>query len=103
MESRMEKRPRTAAEHLMAVTPPADSAPQPGLTVGQLEGGYLAYCKALRMLIAEGRTLNQIKRTVCWDRLSLLYEAMPRQYRNPELHYGMLKRQIQAAAAAPSA
>lgn len=84
----------------MAVTPSLDPVPQPGLTIAQLEAGYLAYCNALRMLIAQGRSLDQINRTVCWDRLSLLYRAFPRQYREPVMHYGMLKRQIEAAATA---
>lgn len=45
-------------------------SPQPAaLTVGQLEASYLTYCKALRMLIEEGRSLAEIKRTACWERL----------------------------------
>ena len=85
----------------MAVTSIPEPDRQPGLSIGQLEAGYLSYCKALRMLIEEGRSLNQIKRTVCWQRLELLYAAMPRQYREPLLHYGMVKRQVEASAAAP--
>jgi|LauGreDrversion4_2_1035121.scaffolds.fasta_scaffold174607_3 hypothetical protein len=69
---------------------------EPALTLGQLEGSYPAYCKALRILIREGKTLNQIKRTMCWHRLEMLHERMPRQYRDPLLHYGMTKRALDA-------
>jgi hypothetical protein len=72
------------------------SAQTASLTVGQLEASYPTYCKALRMLIEEGRSLAEIKRTVCWERLEMLYRAMPRQYREPFMHYGMLKRQVEA-------
>lgn len=72
---------------------------QSGLTIGKLEAGYPAYCKALRMLIRDGVPLEKIQRTVCWDRLNLLHSAMPRQYRDPLLHYSMLKRDVEAVAA----
>jgi hypothetical protein len=48
------------------------------------------------MLIREGKTLTQIKRTMCWHRLVMLHERMPRQYRDPLLHYGMTKRALEA-------
>lgn len=71
----------------------------PSVTVGQLEAGYATYCKALRMLIRDGVSLNKIKRTVCWDRLQLLHTTLPRQYRDPVVHYGMLKRSLEAETA----
>jgi hypothetical protein len=71
-----------------------------GLTLGQLEAGYPMYCKALRMLVIEGLSLNKIKRTLCWSRLEMLHLAMPRQYRDPVMHYGMVKRVLAAEAAA---
>jgi hypothetical protein len=40
------------------------------LTIGQLEASFPLYCKALRILIREQKTLQQIQRSVCWDRLS---------------------------------
>jgi hypothetical protein len=70
------------------------SPKEPALTVGQLEAGYPACCKALRLLLQEGRTLTEIQRTVCWERLDLLYKALPRQYRDPVLLHGLLKRQM---------
>jgi hypothetical protein len=72
------------------------SPKEPALTVGQLEAGYPACCKALRLLLQEGRTLTEIQRTVCWERLDLLYKALPRQYRDPVLLHGLLKRQMAA-------
>lgn len=72
----------------------------PALTLGQLEAGYPLYCKALRMLVVEGLSLARIQRTVCWSRLEMLHLAMPRQYRDPVMHYGMVKRVVAAEAAA---
>lgn len=83
---------------------PTDGASDQGdgqsLTLGQLEAGYPLYCKALRMLVIEGLTLNKIKRTLCWNRLEMLHNAMPRQYRDPVMHYGMIKRIVATEAAA---
>jgi hypothetical protein len=36
------------------------------LSVGELEGQYPLCCKALRILVRDGATLNQARRTVCW-------------------------------------
>ncbi len=76
---------------------------QSSLTVGKLEAGYPMYCKALRMLIREGSTLYRIKRTVCWQRLELLHTTLPRQYRDPLLHYAMVKRNVDAELALQAA
>ena len=70
-----------------------------GLSIGQLEASYPAYCKALKMLIRDDMPLAKIQRTVCWDRLHLLHRILPRQYRDPLVHYGMLKRAVDAEAA----
>lgn len=82
-----------------AVPQDAAQSAQSGLTIGKLEAGYPTYCKALRMLIRDGVPLDRIKRTVCWDRLQLLHAAMPRQYRDPLVHYSMLKRDVETVAA----
>jgi hypothetical protein len=71
-----------------------DNASSPSLTVAQLEASYPAYCKALRMLVQDGVSLNKIQRTVCWDRLQLLHTTLPRQYRDPVVHYAMVKRDV---------
>ena len=81
---------------------PADRASSPeadpkrelaAVTIGELEAGYSLYCKALRLLIQEGRTLTQIQRTVCWQRLELLHTSLPGQYKDPEYLYLLLRRQ----------
>lgn len=72
------------------------AAPEPAITIAQLEAGYPAYCKALRMLVRDGLSINKIKRTVCWDRLQLLHASLPRQYRDPFVHYAMVKRDLEA-------
>lgn len=84
----------------MAVRNGSAQGEKPALTLGQLEGSYPAYCKALKILIREGKTLKQIQRTMCWERLVMLHERMPRQYRDPLLHYGMAKRAWEADEAA---
>jgi hypothetical protein len=75
---------------MKATNPPA----APAITVAQLEASYPAYCKALRMLVQDGISLNKIQRTVCWDRLQLLHTTLPRQYRDPVVHYAMVKRDV---------
>jgi hypothetical protein len=73
----------------------SDQGDGPTLTFGQLEAGYPMYCKALKMLVIEGITLTKIKRTLCWSRLEMLHRAMPRQYRDPLMHYDMVKRVVE--------
>jgi len=76
---------------MKATNPPA----APAITVAQLEASYPAYCKALRMLVQDGISLNKIQRTVCWDRQQLLHTTLPRQYRDPVVHYAMVKRDVE--------
>ena len=66
------------------------------LTIGELEAHYHLYCKALRILVREQKTLNQIQRSVCWDRLLTLYRCLPRQYKDPQQLYLHLKRELAA-------
>lgn len=80
----------------------SDQGTGPSITMGQLEADYPMYCKALRMLVREGVSLTQIKRTLCWSRLEMLHAALPRHYRDPVMHYGMVKRDVEAEAATPS-
>ncbi|MFM7287182.1 MAG: DUF3136 domain-containing protein [Cyanobium sp.] len=72
------------------------------LSVGELEGQYPLCCKAMRILVRDGATLNQARRTVCWQRLDLLHRSLPRQYRDPEQLYLHLKRDPALMAQAPS-
>jgi len=66
------------------------------LTVGELEASYPLYCKALRILIREGKSLKMVQRTVCWTRLQTLHACLPRSYRDPEHLYFLLKREWEA-------
>lgn len=88
---------------------PASAAPAPGgsrsgrteaasLTIGELEAGYSLYCKALRLLILEGRSLPRIQRTVCWQRLAQLHACLPGQYKDPEHLYFQLRRSTTSPA-----
>lgn len=72
----------------------AQATDSPAITIAQLEAGYPVYCKALRLLVRDGLSLNKIQRTVCWDRLHLLHTTLPRQYRDPLVHYAMVKRDL---------
>ena len=54
------------------------------LSIGELEANYPLYCKALKILIRQGKTSTDLRRTVCWDRLRLLHRSLPRQYKSPE-------------------
>ncbi len=76
---------------------PDPQAPSPSgerLTIGELEASYSTYCKAMRLLIREGRSLARIQRTVCWQRLECLHRCLPGQYRDPDYLYLLLRREI---------
>ncbi len=73
--------------------PTAGSA---GLRIGELEAQYPTYCKAMRLLVRDGVSLAKIKRTVCWERLTLLHTSLPRQYRDPELLFFNLQRELRS-------
>jgi hypothetical protein len=62
------------------------------LSVAELEAQYPLYCKAMRILVRDGVTINKARRTVCWQRLELLHRSLPRQYREPEQLYLHLSR-----------
>lgn len=66
------------------------------LTIGELEASFPLYCKALRILIREEKTIEQIQRSVCWHRLETLHHCLPRQYKNPNHLYFHLKRELGA-------
>ena len=53
-------------------------------TIGDLEAGFSTYCQALRRLVAEGRDVESIRRTICWDYLSRLHTSIPQSYRSPD-------------------
>jgi Protein of unknown function (DUF3136) len=52
------------------------------------------YCKALRILIREEKTLKQNQRSVCWHRLEKLHHCLPPQYKDPNHLSFHLKREL---------
>lgn len=71
-----------------------------GLRIGDLEAHYPQYCKAFRILIYGGADLAKLKRTVCWERLALLHASLPRQYRDPEMMFLRLRRELDLQSSA---
>ena len=63
-------------------------------TIGELEAKYSLYCKAMRLLLKEGRSRDQIIRTVCWSRLEKLHLCLPSRYKSPDYLYAVLKRDL---------
>ncbi len=60
-------------------------------TISELESGFPTYCKALRLLVEQGNSLEKIKRTICWDYLQRLHSSLPRTYHSPDyLFYRIL-------------
>ncbi|MAI96276.1 MAG: hypothetical protein CMN95_06110 [Synechococcus sp. MED650] len=54
------------------------------ISIGELEAKYPLYCKALQILVKQGKSCSQLRRTLCWDRLRLLNRSLPKQYKSPE-------------------
>ena len=75
----------------------APSVPAPKLTIGELEANYSLYCKALRLLIREGKSVTKIRRTVCWQRLEILHNCLPGHYRDPDYLITLLQREEQSS------
>ncbi len=67
------------------------------ITIAELEANYSMYCKALRMLIREGKNLVKIQRTVCWGRLQSLYQCYPSRYKSPDHLYFLIRREVLAS------
>ncbi|MFM7394475.1 MAG: DUF3136 domain-containing protein [Cyanobium sp.] len=74
--------------------PPAGSRPgaPPAPTIGELEAKYSLYCKAMRLLIKEGRSIEAIRRTVAWSRLEQLHLCLPSRYKSPDYLCAVLRR-----------
>ena len=64
------------------------------LTIGELEAGYPLYCKALRRLLQQGRSADQIQRTVCWSHLETLNRCLPGRYKTPSYLMALIKRDL---------
>ena len=63
-------------------------------TIGELEAKDSLYCKAMRLLLKEGRSMDAIRRTVCWSRLEQLHICLPSRYKSPDYLYVVLKRDL---------
>jgi hypothetical protein len=75
-----------------------DRPPSTGLTIGQLEAGYPMYCKALRRLLLDGRSDDEISRTVCWERLAMLHRCLPGRYKCPTYLVVLIRRDLATAS-----
>ena len=64
------------------------------LTIGELEAGYPLYCKALRRLLQQGRSAQEIERTVCWGHLETLNRCLPGRYKAPSYLMALIKRDL---------
>ncbi len=64
------------------------------LTIGELEAGYPLYCKALRRLLQQGRSPQEIAKTVCWGHLETLNRCLPGRYKAPAYLMALIKRDI---------
>lgn len=49
------------------------------------------YRQSLRILMCESASINQIKRTFCWQRLMRLHLVEPRHYPDPHHLYWQFK------------
>ena len=74
--------------------PPKTGSPATPPTIGELEAKYSLYCKAMRLLLKEGRSMDAIRRTVCWSRLEQLHICLPGRYKSPDYLYAVLKRDL---------
>lgn len=64
--------------------------------IGELEGHYSTYCRTMRILVREGKSMEQVQRSLCWNRLTILHNCLPAQYRGPGQLYVQMKREISA-------
>ena len=74
--------------------PQASRAADQPPTIGELEAKYSLYCKAMRLLLKEGRSMEEIQRTVCWSRLELLLICLPTRYKSPDYLFAVLNRDL---------
>jgi hypothetical protein len=72
-----------------------DPMAQAKLTIGELEAGYPLYCKALRRLLKEGRSTQDIQKTVCWGHLETLNRCLPTRYKAPSYLLALIRRDLE--------
>lgn len=86
------------------MSPPADQPPaadgSPELR--DLDDHYGSYCRAMGMLVREGKSLKNVQRTVCWQQLARLHDCRPARYQEPDALYLKLWRESGSGGAAAS-
>ncbi|WP_216900072.1 DUF3136 domain-containing protein [Synechococcus sp. CCY 9618] len=80
----------------LSTDPLSPAEPPPDLR--DLEDHYGSYCRAMRMLVREGKSLKNVQRTVCWKQLALLHDCRPARYLEPDALYLQLCRERRAGA-----
>jgi hypothetical protein len=65
-----------------------------------LEDHYGSYCRAMGMLVREGKSLKNVQRTVCWQQLARLHDCLPARYQEPDALYQKLCREGGSGGAA---
>lgn len=78
--------------------PAADRSPE----LLDLDDHYGSYCRAMRMLVREGKSLKNVQRTVCWQQLAHLHDCRPARYQEPDALYRRLCREGGVARGAAS-
>lgn len=48
----------------------------------------------MRLLIKEGRRLEEVSRTACWSRLEQLHLCLPSRYKAPDDLFVVLRRDL---------
>jgi hypothetical protein len=59
-----------------------------------LDSRYSLYSQAMRILIREGQTFQQLQRTICWARLKSMHQFLPGLYSDPVHLYINFKQEI---------
>ncbi len=79
----------------------ARSEPDRSAVLRELEDHYGSYCRAMRMLVLEGKSLKKVQSTVCWKRLALLHDCRPARYLEPDALYLKLCRERRGDSSTP--
>ena len=65
-------------------------------SISELCDQHAIYLKALQLLIQDKATLKKAQKTVCWNRLNRLHEAMPNRYLDPQTLFANMQAKSQA-------
>ncbi|KAF0652857.1 hypothetical protein L107_11915 [Cyanobium sp. Copco_Reservoir_LC18] len=81
----------------MSVPPDQRPSADRSRDLPDLDEHYGSYCRAMRMLVREGKSLKTVQRTVCWQQLARLHDCRPARYQEPDALYLRLCREGGAA------